>query len=94
MRRAAAALLFASALAFAQAAEIDVNTASQAQLESLRGIGVALSDRLLEERSRRPYTDWADLAARVPGVGPKTAERLSAQGLRIAGRPYRPDTPR
>ncbi len=88
MRRIAAALLSASCIAFAQGGEVDVNTASQAQLESLRGIGVALSERLLEERGRRPYTDWNDLAARVPGVGPKLAERLSAQGLRVGGRPF------
>ena len=88
MRRVAAALLFAGSIAFAQGGEVEVNTASQAQLESLRGVGVALSQRLLEERSRRPFADWNDLAARVPGVGPKLAERLSAQGLRVGGRPY------
>lgn len=67
---------------------LDVNTATQAQLEQLRGIGVAMSERLLAERARQPFTDWADLIERVPGLGAKGATRLSEQGLRVGDRPY------
>ena len=67
--------------------EIDLNTASQAALERLKGIGVALSERLLAERAKQPFADWDDLMKRVPGVGPKLARRLSDQGLRIGLRP-------
>lgn len=88
MRRSAAAALLAVVAMAAQASDVDVNAATQAELESLRGIGVELSQRLLDERRRRPFADWADVAARVPGFGPKLAARLSAQGLRVGGRPY------
>lgn len=83
---AATALLAGSALA----AGLDVNTATQAQLEQLRGIGVATSERLLAERARLPFADWADLIARVPGMGRRGAQRLSEQGLRVGEQPYTP----
>lgn len=72
---------------------LDVNTATQAQLEQLRGIGVAMSEKLLAERARQPFTDWADLLARVPGVGPRGAARLSDQGLRVGGQAWEPPAP-
>lgn len=83
-------LLLAAALALAPwlAHALDVNTASQAELEQLRGVGVALSERLLAERAKRPFADWADLLTRVPGLGRKQAVRLSAAGLRVAEQAY------
>lgn len=87
MKRTLVLALVISMLSFSAAA-LDVNTASQAELEQLRGIGVALSERLLDERAKRPFTDWADLLARVPGLGRKQAARLSAAGLRVADRAY------
>jgi len=94
MRRLAACALLTAAAMAVQAHDVDVNSASQAQLEALRGIGVELSQRLLDQRQQRPFADWADVAARVPGFGPKLAQRLSAQGLRVAGRPYAAGTAR
>lgn len=66
----------------------EVNTASQAELEQVRGIGTSLSKRLIDERSKRPFADWADLAERVRGVGPASAEKLSRDGLTVNGKPY------
>jgi competence protein ComEA len=77
-------------VAVAHAAAVDVNTATQAQLEQLRGVGVSMSERLLAERAKQPFADWADLIARVPGVSARSAERLSAQGLRVGERAYEP----
>jgi competence protein ComEA len=85
IRRFAALLL---ALAATAASALDINTASQAELEQLKGIGVAMSERLLEERTKRPFVDWTDLLARVPGLGPKQAKRLSAAGLRVGDQAY------
>lgn len=76
------------ALAPLLAHALDVNTASQAELEQLRGVGVALSERLLDERAKRPFADWPDLLARVPGLGRKQAARLSTAGLRVGDQPY------
>ena len=84
----AASLLLAMAVAGAQAAALDVNTATQAQLEQLRGIGVAMSEKLLAERARQPFQSWADFIARMPGVSARSATRLSEQGLRVGEQAY------
>ena len=76
-----------TALAAASAA-VEVNTASQAELERLKGIGVQLSTELLSERAKRPFTDWHDLRARVRGIGPRQAAALSQAGLTVAGHSY------
>lgn len=52
---------------------VNVNTASQAELEALPGIGPALAARIVESR---PYSSTADLD-RVKGIGPKMLEKLS-----------------
>ena len=75
-------LLWAALPAFAQPAEVEANTASRAELESLPGLGPALAQRLL---AARPFKDWADLMQRVPGVKGAAARKLSAAGLRVAG---------
>ena len=79
-----ALLLWAAAPVLAQA-DVDANTATRAQLESLPGLGPALVQRLL---AARPFTGWADLMHRVPGVKAATARKLSAGGLRVAGQAF------
>lgn len=74
----------------AAALAVEVNSASQADLEQLRGIGPALSAQILEQRDRRPFVDWNDLEIRVRGLGPAAARRLSAAGLRVGGEAYPP----
>lgn len=79
-------LLWIAAPAFAQPAdEVDANTATRAQLESLPGLGPALVQRLL---AARPFADWADLMKRVSGIRSASARKLSAAGLRVGGQPY------
>lgn len=72
----------------ARADDIELNQASEAQLDSLLHVGPALSQRMLGQRQQAPFADWADLIRRVPGIGPRRARQLSAQGLRIEGRAY------
>lgn len=71
-------------------AEVETNTASRAELESLPGLGPALVQRLL---AGRPYRDWPDLMHRVPGVKAATARKLSAAGLRVAGAAFQAAAP-
>ena len=80
-----ALLLWAAVPAVAQETEVDANTATRAQLESLPGLGPALVQRLL---AARPFADWADLMKRVPGIRAATARKLSGAGLRVAGKTY------
>lgn len=70
------------------AAAVEANYARRADLERLPGIGVDLADAMLRERERRPFEDWADLIARVPGLGPRRAAHLSLAGLRVQGLTY------
>ena len=84
-RRAWLLWIAAPALAQQAEAEVDANTATRAQLESLPGLGPALVQRLLAER---PFADWADLMKRVPGIRAATARKLSAAGLRVGTQPY------
>lgn len=57
-------------------AKINLNTATEAELTSIRGIGPALAGRILEYRSRRPFTRLSHLK-RVKGIGPATFQRLA-----------------
>lgn len=91
MRAAVCAVLAALA---APAWALEVNQASAAELDSLRGVGPGLSTPMLEERAKAPFRDWADLMARIKGIGPGNAARFSAQGLRVNGEAYeRPASP-
>jgi competence protein ComEA len=75
-------------------AAVDVNRASQAELEALPGVGTALSARVLAERQKAPFKNWADLIQRVRGVGQGSAAKLSAAGLTVADAPYAKPNPR
>lgn len=76
------AMLFATATAWAA---VDVNKADQAALESVKGIGTKVSVRILDERKKSPFKDWADLMVRVKGIKEGAATRLSKEGLTVNG---------
>lgn len=71
----------------AQAA-MDVNQADEAELDSIKGIGPALSGRILAERKKGTFKDWADLMARIKGIRPASAAKFSRQGLTVDGVPF------
>lgn len=73
-------------LAGCAVAATEVNTASQAELESLKGLGVTRVEQILAEREHNgPFTAAADLARRIPGFGRKSVQRLMQNGLAING---------
>lgn len=69
-------------------AAVDVNRADQATLETVSGVGTALSERILAERAKAPFADWADLLRRVKGLGAANAKRLSEAGLSVNGQAF------
>jgi len=80
MMMALLALIAASAFA-----AVDVNSASEADLDSVKGIGPGTSSKILEQRKAGKFKDWADLIQRVPGIGDKRAAKLSTEGLTVNG---------
>jgi competence ComEA-like helix-hairpin-helix protein len=56
-------------------ARINVNRATQEELETLPGIGPALAARMIATRQEQPFTSVEDLQ-RVSGISPTLSERL------------------
>ena len=81
---ALAAMLYAAA----SFAAVDVNKASAAELDSVKGIGPSLSQRILDERKKGAFKDWPDLIERVRGLGEGNAAKYSAEGLTVNGNGY------
>ncbi|HEY9238971.1 MAG TPA: helix-hairpin-helix domain-containing protein [Burkholderiaceae bacterium] len=82
--KALIAIAFAllSAVAFAA---VDVNKASQAELETIKGIGPSMSTKILDARKTGAFKDWTDLQTRVKGVGAGNSAKFSAEGLTVNG---------
>jgi competence protein ComEA len=65
---------------------IDVNTASAAELERVRGVGPRTAQIIVQERLRAGhFASLDDLSDRVRGIGRKRLETLQAAGLLVAG---------
>ena len=79
--------------AAASFAAVDANKANAAELDSIKGVGPAMSTRILDERKKSNFKDWPDFISRVKGVGEATAAKLSGEGLNINGTPYKAATP-
>ena len=62
----------------------DINTASEAALRGIKGIGPAKAKAIPEERDAHgPFQDPTDLSKRVRGMGGHTVGRLQAEGLAV-----------
>ena len=78
----AAMLALFAAVAFAA---VDVNKATLAELETVKGIGPAIAGKILDERKKSSFKDWNDMVERVKGVGEGNAAKFSAEGLTVNG---------
>lgn len=76
-------LLAAFALCSSAWAAVEANQASQAELETVKGIGPGLSAKILEARKTGAFKDWPDMIDRVPGIGAGNAARYSQAGLTV-----------
>jgi competence protein ComEA len=84
-----AAALIAMMFAVASFAAVDANKGTAAELDGLKGIGPAMSKRIIDARATGQFKDWPDLMSRVKGVKAKTATKLSKEGLTINGEAFK-----
>ena len=69
-------------------AAVDVNTADQAALDGIAGVGPTTSKAIIDERNKHGnFKDWSDLEHRVKGIGERNAVKLSAAGMLVNGQP-------
>ncbi len=63
---------------------VDINQASEQELQTVKGIGPKTAQQILEERNRAgKYASMVDLSERVRGIGPKKLSSLKAAGLTV-----------
>ena len=70
-------------------AAVDVNKASAAELDSIKGIGPGISTKILDERKKGNFKDWNDFIERVKGVGEGNAAKFSAEGMTVGGASFK-----
>ena len=79
------AMLYAAA----SFAAVDVNKATAAELDSIKGIGPAISSKIVDERKKGNFKDWQDFIDRVKGVGEGNAAKFSTEGLTVNGSSFK-----
>lgn len=57
-------------------AAVNINTATQAELETLQGIGPAKAKAIIDHRKKNGSFKSADDLEKVKGIGPATLKRL------------------
>ena len=85
-RLLAAVLAMMAAAAFAA---VDVNKATAADLDGIKGIGPGISAKILDERKKGNFKDWNDLVERVKGIGEGNAAKFSAEGMTVNGSAFK-----
>jgi competence protein ComEA len=70
--------------ALSSASPVNVNTATQSELESIKGIGPSKAKTIIAERlDGGHFQDANDLQKRVRGIGMKSVEKMVDNGLTI-----------
>ena len=70
-------------------AAVDVNKATPAELDGIKGIGPTISTKIIDERKKGNFKSWEDFIERVNGVGQGNAAKFSAEGLTVGGAGYK-----
>jgi len=79
---------FAAMFLVAAFAAVDVNKATEAELDGIKGIGPVTTKLIISERKKGEFKSWDDFVTRVKGVGDKNAAKFSAEGLTVSGAKY------
>lgn len=83
-------LAFFAAMTVAVAfAAVDVNKATPAELDGIKGIGPSISGKIVDERKKGNFKSWEDFIERVKGIGEGNAAKFSAAGLTVGGAGYK-----
>lgn len=80
---------FAAMSIVAAFAAVDVNKATEAELDGIKGIGPVTTRLIVSERKKGEFKNWDDFITRVKGVGDKSAAKFSAEGLTVGGESYK-----
>lgn len=83
LKKSLALIAFLSALSCHAA--LDINKASEAELDSIKGIGPGTSSKILLERKKGNFKDWNDFITRVQGVAEIKAANFSGEGVTVNG---------
>lgn len=67
---------------------LELNIATEAELDSLKGMGPSLSRKVLAARKAQLFSSWADFRQRVSGIGTAKAKQFSEQGLTVQGQSF------
>jgi competence protein ComEA len=79
-------LSFFAAAAFAS---VDINKADQAELEAVKGLGTVTAGKIIDERKKGAFKDWADVQQRMHGIKDARATKLSNAGLTVGSEAYK-----
>ncbi len=74
-------------------AGVEANTATEAELDSVKGLGPSSTTRILAAREKAAFKDWSDFMARVKGIKPPKAAQLSGAGLTVNGTAFEGKVP-
>ncbi|PUE48106.1 hypothetical protein B9Z47_09785 [Limnohabitans sp. 2KL-1] len=88
LKKIASVLLTIGFAGLTWAQQIDLNKASEIELDALKGVGPVLTKEVMNERKKAPFKNWDDVTSRVKGIGPQKASSLSEQGVRVQGIAY------
>ena len=67
---------------------LEINQANEAELDSIKGMGPAMTRKVLVARADKPFTNWKDLMTRVTGIGKAKAQQFSEQGVLVNGQSF------
>jgi hypothetical protein len=67
--------------------KIRINSSSEAELQLCPGIGPVIANKMIRERSVRPFSSWEDLSERIPGFGRSRVTGLQEAGVKLHDAP-------
>ena len=69
---------------------LEINQANEAELDSIKGMGPAMTRKVLAARTEKLFMNWKDLMSRVTGIGKAKAQQFSDQGVLVNGLALKP----